>query len=72
MPTIEQEVIRVHAPNSYLLDMALKDNGKAIIFCKQISYYILYDSVIKGRLSEALLSPVPWIRERATKFLGER
>ena len=76
MITIEQEIIQRYAPDSFLLDQALADNSKAILFCKYIEKELLnlsifYDPMLKRRLAEALLSPVAWIRERASQLSKE-
>jgi len=76
MITIEQEIIQRYAPDSLLLDEALRDNSRAILFCECIEDKLLnlpffYDKMLKRRLSEALLSPVAWIRRRATELSKE-
>jgi hypothetical protein len=72
--TIEEKIVQQYAPDSSLLDLALERPLNCIKYVEIIGKRDAppgelpssYDDLLVSNLSEALLSPVDWVRERAT------
>jgi len=76
--TLEQEILLHHRPKTQWTEEAMQDQNKAIkllnvlhIYKTDPQPYLFYDATIKKRLPEALLSPIAWIRERASQLSKE-
>ena len=77
MLSLEQLIIIHHAKDSYLALACQSNQNLAVRIVKAFEARKElpedhFDKIIKERLSEALLSPVGWVRERARKLFEEK